>query len=201
MGTGGARLGAGRPAFRPTAESYRKLDVRRMAKAHCLKANNAFRWVWSNDSGLEVASVVCAVNSTADGMTVVYSWRHPYGSDWSRVERHVWLDATACNYGGTRQWFRCPACHRRAAALYVAGNNLRCQKCARLSYATQRCDAVSRAWIKQRKIEAKLLDGWGRPKRMHRTTYVRLIEKLSECERRKDAALLRTMARMGFSFD
>ncbi len=56
---------------------------------------------------------------------------------------------------------------------------------------------MDRAWIKQRKLETKLIDGWLKPKRMRYKTFERLQEKINDCERQKDAALIMVMARMG----
>ncbi len=200
MGTGGMRLGAGRPAYRRVAESYRRLDIRRLVKTDCIKSHNSFGWQWCNDAGEQMASVYCHVNPEGDGLTVSYRWKNSYDTEWQPVDRHVWLASTPCNYGGVRRWFRCPCCQRRAAVLYIMGGALRCAKCWRVSYASQRGDAVDRAWIRQRKIEAKLIDGWNKPKRMRWKTFARLQEMIIECEQRKDDALILAMARMGLSF-
>ena len=198
MGTGGSRYGAGRPAYRPTTGSYRRLDIRRMVKDGCIKPDHWFSWQWRNDEGEEVASVSCKVNQRADGLNVSYSWSAYHQPEKQSADIYVWLDTTPCNYGGVRWWFRCPCCSRRAAALYITGCRLRCIRCGRFSYASQRGDAMDRAWIKQRKIEAKLIDGWDKPKGMHWKTYDRLHDEILECERKKDIALMKAMARFGF---
>lgn len=198
MGTGGSRWGAGRPAYRQTAESYRKLDIRRMIKAGCIKPHNSFGWAWWNDEGEQVANVSCKVNPGAEGLTISYRWKNTYDAEWQPVDRHVWLASTACNYGGVRWWFSCPCCYRRAAVLYVMGGALRCAKCGRVSYASQRGDAIDRMWIKQHKLEAKLLKGWRKPKHMRQKTFERLREKIIECEMQRDDALVAAAARLGF---
>jgi len=200
MGTGGWRYGAGRPAYRPAESSYRKLDIRRMVRTNCIKPNNWFGLQWRNDKGEQTASVTCKVNSEADGLTVTYRWKNSYETEWQPVDKHIWLTSTACNYGGMRWWYSCPCCQRRAAVLYIMGGALRCAKCGRVSYASQRGDAMDRAWIKQRKLEAKLIDGWQKPKRMRWKTVERLRGKINDCERRKDAALVMAMARFGITF-
>jgi hypothetical protein len=51
---------------------------------------------------------------------VVLSYRHRSGgSDWTDETYSVGLDWTACNLGGQRPWFICPArgCERRVAIL------------------------------------------------------------------------------------
>ena len=78
------------------------------------------------------------------------------------------------------------------------GGVLRCATCGRVSYASQRGDAMDRAWIKQRKIEVKLIDGWEKHKRMRWKTLERLQAEINECERQKEIALMMAMARMGY---
>ena len=138
MGTGGSRYGAGRPAYRPAANSYRSLDIRKMVRTDCIKPGNWFGWAWRNDDGEKVASVNCQVSPKADGLTVTYRWKNYYDAEWLPVERHVWLNTTPCNYGGVRWWFSCPCCNRRAAVLFIMGGALRCATCGRVSYASQR---------------------------------------------------------------
>lgn len=166
--------------------------------AGSIKPHNLFGWAWWNGEGEKVASVQCQVGSDARGLTVRYSWKNSYDTEWQPVDKHVWLASTACNYGGVRWWFSCPCCQRRAAVLYIMGGALRCARCGRVSYASQRGDAMDRAWIKQRKIEAKLVDGWQKPKRMRWKTFELLRRRINECERQKDHALMVAMARMGY---
>ncbi len=193
MGTGGSRYGAGRPAYRPTAESYRSLDIRKMVRTGCIKPRNWFGWQWCNDAGVKVASVSCAVNEYADQLTVNYGWWRYDESERKEVKLTIWLTSTPCNYGGLRWWFSCPCCQRRAAVLFIMGGALRCVKCGLVSYASQRGDAMDRAWIKQRKLEAKLRENGQKPKRMRWKTFTRLREKISECERQKDSAFIMAM--------
>lgn len=199
MGTGGSRYGAGRPGYRPTVESYRRLDIRKILKAGCIKSLNRFGWQWLNDAGEQVASVMCRVDGEAHGLTVTYSWKNSQEVTWQPVDMHIYLTSTLCNYGGKRWWFKCPCCPRRAAVLYIMSGLLRCAKCGRLSYASQRGNVTDRAWIRQRKLEAKLREYGQKPKRMRWGTFTRLREKISECERLKDNALIMTMIRLSVS--
>ena len=200
MGAGGSRYGAGRPAYRPAANSYRSLDIRKMVRTDCIKPGNWFGWQWSNEAGEKVASVSCAVNEYANQLTVSYGWWRYDESEREEVKLPILLTSTPCNYGGVRWWFSCPCCHRRAAVLFIMGRVLRCATCGRVSYASQRGDAMDRAWLKQRKLEAKLIDGWQKPKRMRWKTYERLQAGINECERRKDIALMKVMARRGYEW-
>lgn len=45
---------------------------------------------------------------------------------------------TKCYYGGTREWFECPKCHKRAGILYLDNDNFSCRKCLNLTYISQK---------------------------------------------------------------
>lgn len=193
MGTGGSRYGAGRPAIRPKAESYRHLDIRRMAKAGCIKSGSLFDWCWRNEAGETMAKVNCQVAGKVAAETarliVSYRWHYGGAKEWRSVETPVPLNTTPCHFGGHRQWFNCPCCHHRAAVLFIMGDFLRCPKCARVSYASQRGDEIERLWIKQRKIEAKLGANHRKPKRMRVKTWERLKAQFWAFEEKREEAL------------
>jgi len=95
----------------------------------------------------------------------------------------VWFDRTACNLGGQRLWFRCPArgCGRRVAILY-GGGIFACRHCYKLAYPSQREPSYGRARLRADRIRAKLgwkadiLNGGGvKPKGMHWRTFMRLL--------------------------
>ena len=46
------------------------------------------------------------------------------------------IEETSCNYGGARQWFRCPNCSHRRAVLY-GDPMFACQKCKGILYQSQ----------------------------------------------------------------
>ena len=102
------------------------------------------------------------------------------------------LEQTACRFGGNRLWFRCPEmdCRRRALKLYVAGE-IKCRRCLRLSYASQRLSLCMRAIQNAQKIRlvlganGSLLDPVpDRPKGMRRGRYVALLTRLNDEENR-----------------
>lgn len=195
MGTGGSRWGAGRPAYRAAESSCHSLDIRKMVRTGCIKPGKQFAWAWWSD-GEKVASVSCKVNEQADGLIIDYSWKNSYDTKWQLVEKYIWLTSTPCNYGGVRWWFRCPCCQKRAAVPFIMSRELRCAICGCVSYASQRGDAMDRAWIKQRKLEAKLIDGRQKPKRMRQKTYERLQAGIIKCERQKNIAFIMALERI-----
>lgn len=193
MGKGGSRYGAGRPAIRPQVESYRHLDIRRMVKAGCIKSGHCFGWYWRNDVGETMANVSCKVADYVEAkhavLTVSYRWHYGGAKEWRSVEKHVPLTTTPCHFGGQRHWFNCPCCHHRAAVLFIMGDFVRCPKCARVSYASQRGDEIDRLWIKQRKIEARLGANHRKPKRMRVKTWERLRAQFWAFEEKREEAL------------
>ncbi len=107
------------------------------------------------------------------------------------------LTTTACGFGGVRRWFRSPCCGRRSAVLFIMGSELRCVKCSRVSYDSQRVNAAGRAEIKQSKFEAKLIDWRERPKYMRFKTYEKILSGIEECGLVQDMAFIAGMERMG----
>jgi len=129
--------------------------------------------------GKEVASI--SVRTEANRAILSYRRRSGDG-DWKSEEYPVRLDWTACNYGGRRAWFLCPAhgCGRRLAILY-GGATFACRHCHRLAYPSQQESIDDRAARRADRIRARLgwqpgiLHGEGdKPKWMRWRTFERL---------------------------
>lgn len=88
---------------------------------------------------------------------------------------NVMIERTACNMGGSRAWFLCPACNRRCAVLYP----VKCRLCLRLHYASEhegKLDRLLRKAIKHRTKHGQSKGGVAvpfpsKPKRMRWHTY------------------------------
>lgn len=169
MARGGQRYGAGRKREHERAEDFRSIDVRRFSRAGMLRPG---QWTWS--------------------------WRDPDTQErraWIRVEggeREIWLiyqvngrpfdtrvevERTACGFGGSRPWFRCPRCGERVAILYGASSGFDCRKCCRLVYSVQSASELSAAWRRSCKVGDRLGPDWSRPKGMHYETAQRLQQR------------------------
>src|SRR4051812_39674498 len=106
---------------RLTLAALGRLDVRRLQRAGALDGTEHWTII-RQGRGWRLPTVICQ-----DGTLVLAPW---YG------DRAVLaLDWTACHYGGTRPWLRCPRCARRVAVLYVRYAVFLCRHCARLPYA------------------------------------------------------------------
>lgn len=184
MGRGGSRYGAGRPAQKVKAEHCRRIDARRWQREGILTHGSVGLWQWTDsETGARIASIGYRV----DASTVVLD----YQLNGAPMLQFAPVLKTACHYGGTRAWFGCPRCGRRVAILYLrSGAGFTCRQCGRISYRSQSEDAIGRAWIRQRKAEAKLDPNTRRPKGMHQATYSRLLAVISGCEDKRNAAIL-----------
>ena len=119
----------------------------------------------------------------SDRVVLIYKCRQRDG-EWESLEYPVYLERTACHYGGSRVWFHCPArgCGKRVANLY-GGRIFACRKCYGLAYLSQRQSRSDRASDRAERLLKKL--GWEdlctvldpappRAKGMHEKTYRRL---------------------------
>ena len=122
--------------------------------------------------------------------------RLPYSAGGHHIDECIRIERTDCNYGGSRPWFQCTRCYRRAAKLFLRGSRFACRKCHRLVYASQSQDAIGRSWLRQNRLEGRLGDDWSRPKGMHHQTYERLVERLLGCEERRDDAIAGFIGRL-----
>jgi hypothetical protein len=182
---GGMRWGAGRPGWHVKAEHCKSIDARRWTREGILQGPRSGGWGWWTDDGEKTGSI----GYHCDGNAVTLS----YSVGDTSMRQQVPILTTGCNYGGRRFWFGCPHCGRRVAVLYLRARGFACRKCNRVAYASQSEDELGRTWRKQSKLERLLGENWRRPKGMHRATFERLLERITECEGRRDAALLQWM--------
>ncbi|MBY0235569.1 MAG: hypothetical protein K2W93_11360 [Burkholderiaceae bacterium] len=182
MGKGGERNGAGRPAQHVKAEHCLSIDSRRWQREGLFSTGRRGSWSW-RDPYTGQSSATISYQGQGDAVVLTYS------VNGRPMHQHIWLNRTPCNYGGTRTWFSCPNCRRQVAKLFLrSGAGFICRHCGRISYSSQSDDAVSRAWRKQRKAEAKLGEYWRRPKGMHHATRGKLMEVIHACEEERDRA-------------
>lgn len=186
MSRGGNRWGAGRPGWHAKAEHCLRLDVRTLAQRNCL--GGSYTWRWTNTDTGETAGSI-GITASEHGL------RLDYNSAGKPVCERIDLERTACNYGGTRPWFRCPQCHVRAGVLFLRSGRFRCRGCSEVAYSSQSEDAMGRAWRLQRKLERRLGEGYQRLKGMHHATQQRIFDRIMDCEQARDEALCLYVAR------
>jgi hypothetical protein len=175
-----------RPALggRMICESCPSIDMRQWHRQGRLFPGQQFSWLWTRG-----AEPVGSITVRAEDAAVVLSYRscRPGSSEWKSNRQWVPIRLTACHFGSVRPWFVCPAycngrhCGRRAGILYFAGELFACRRCHGLSYASQQQTPLDRRLEQARKIRMRLGGGVdlleplpGKPKGMHRRTFLRL---------------------------
>lgn len=105
----------------------------------------------------------------------------------ARQRRVIELDRTEPNFGGYRNWWKCPCCRSRVGMLYWDGWRWQCRQCAGLVHESTRQTEDTLAYARVDRIREKL--GWGggmlspmgnRPPGMHMRTFARLMQELTE---------------------
>jgi hypothetical protein len=184
---GGSRWGAGRPGRHLKAEQCLRIDVRVWHRAGSLRQGYRGSWSWSRD-GEPAGSIGYSVEANAVRLS--------YSSDDLPIRQVVQLEHSPCHFGGTRTWFRCPSCFGRSAVLYFRHRCFSCRRCQRLVYSCQSEDWIARTWRRQRKLEAKLNDGWNRPKGMHSRTREHIVDAIIQCEELREHGLAQFLERL-----
>jgi hypothetical protein len=170
-----------------------------------LSPHQAFGWQWSRQG-----EVVASIQVRTEPGQVILSYRHrSSGGEWKEESYSVYLDWTACNFGGQRPWFLCPArgCGRRVAILY-GGGIFACRHCYQLAYPSQRETWDDRAARKADRIRDKLgwepgiLNGNGwKPKGMHWNTFERLTAQHDAFVQTSLAGMAARLNMLGESLD
>lgn len=187
MAKGGARFGAGRPAYKAKAEQLMRVDIREWHRRGFLGDGHQGSWSW-NRGGEPVGNIGFSVSNHAVHLNYFIG-----GRDASQT---IIRAQTPCHYGGFRQWFKCPTCQRRTALLYLLRGRFACRHCQQVAYSSQSEDVLGRMWRKQGGIEARLGEDWTRPKGMRQRTYERLLDRLQDCDARRELAFWERFSRL-----
>ncbi|MEO6927046.1 MAG: hypothetical protein ABI129_10310 [Rhodanobacter sp.] len=166
--------------------------MRDLQRRGMLLAGQSCEWAWSRN-GKRTAAV--DVTISAGAVTLDYC----YGDNGEPTRVVLYLQRTACQYGGSRPWFTCPRCAARVAVVYMARGMWGCRQCLRVRYQSQSDDPIQRTWRRTRKIEARLAGGedrpHGKPAGMRWATFDRLQDKLAAMEEKRNHALCLFVAR------
>ena len=109
-------FGSGRQNGKVLTSDMYVLDVRQLNRGGYLKPGYFFNWAWSR-GGQRLADINIRVEEGR--VRLVYKSRSSGGA-WEQLDYPVSVTYTACNFGGQRVCWRCPAkgCGRRVAKLY-----------------------------------------------------------------------------------
>lgn len=112
-------FGSGRQSNRRTVEDVTRLDIRPLSGQ--MRPGNIVRVSGWLDVAVE------------DDVAWFLDYRHLPGELAPPRRYAIGLDRTPQRLGGTRVWWRCPACNGRCAVLYAC-NGVACRKCCQLVY-------------------------------------------------------------------
>lgn len=182
-------------------EQFRRLDCRQMQRKGVLNAGNRGNWAWfDTDTGKETGRI--GYESTPNHLTLSYcigDQSHRYSIE---------LERMACNYGGSRVWFNCPAmgCGKRVAMLFLKGGVFACRHCQRLNYQSQQLAKSDQHRIRMHRIRERLswplygdvpfIKRLTKPKGMHQATFERLKQEYDRHERKHINVMIGGMNRI-----
>jgi hypothetical protein len=171
-----------------TVEACRSIDIVQWSREGLTRpgTNSCGTWEWrSSRTGGVQSSIDYRIDMTDPHVRLQYV----ITKTGERFDYCVDVVPTYPHYGGLRWWFLCPvtvasrACGRRVRKLFLrpGGSLFACRQCCRLSYTSQRTDAMNRALAKAQGIRERLGGNAAmlqpfppRPKGMWRRTFNRL---------------------------
>jgi len=166
-------------------ENSNTIDIRRLHRDGLLEPGNSLSMEWSF-RGKPDGEIT--INVEHHRMRLVYYTKRE-DKEWEAVDQPVNITWTPCHYGGSRPWFFCPECDRRAAVIYGAGKYFLCRHCHTLVYQSQNSNKADRLMATARKIRRRLgADERIRepivfkPKNMHQKTFDSLRHKVRRME-------------------
>lgn len=127
-------IGSGRrrrPGARETTDNRLTLDVNVLHSKGILSSWGESRVTWRSGSTVQGRMTI-----RADALRVTLAYRLCYPSE--GAEGLLSLTWTPCRIGGTRPWFVCPECGRRAGKVYESAGRFSCRLCCGLVYKSQR---------------------------------------------------------------
>jgi hypothetical protein len=176
-----------------TTDELHVIDVRFLARRGLLDAGRLSTLSWSRGNHR-----TGSIGIRSDGTRVDLD----YSTSGSSVSQTINLTWTPCHFGGWRPWFRCPACRRRVAIVYV-GWRFACRHCHGLYYSSQRHRGRWSAMHKLQRLRdrlggsANLMEPFpAKPRHMHWATYDRLRGEAMKLEKASVGALQAAMRRL-----
>jgi len=122
------------------ADDCRDLDVWAMQRAGCLVPGMAGGWSWwRGDAQVSGIGYRCLATGALElSYTVTGA---------GRAYRDTIRTATVAMRRGSRVYWVCPGCHRRAQKLFMGGETFRCRRCYDLSYKTRQERGNRGLWL------------------------------------------------------
>ena len=165
------------------------LDIRALQRRDALITGRSTTLAFFRNDRL-----VCQLFVTSNAGSISWSYRSAAdnGRKKDPCSNEVEVINTPCYFGGTRPWFSCPSCHKRAAILYFVSSKLVCRTCGHFNYASQQMTdldyklkqvAAHRSKLKAGDMFFHKLSRIEKPKHMRYTTYLQILGELHLLER------------------
>ena len=171
-----------------TYDSVGRIDIRLFGKAGLLE--NGSHGVINNWPNDEYGAKSIGFHAEEDHLRLTFDFQNSNGV-WEEISEDISYLYTPTNYGGTRQWFKCPGCGSRAAIVFKPERQFRCRKCYKLQYACQN-DGYFKSLFKRRdKLGFRIFDDYdqgdrSRKKWMREEKFGPLYLEFMELERNID---------------
>lgn len=178
-GFGSGRYAAGYERGKQVVEQYTTIDINQFKK-YLNKSQKSQGIVENDKNTLSIKEIVVS----PDELYISVFFR---GKD-----DLIYIDKTACNFGGWRHWFNCPCCNKRVGKLYHGHYGFACRECYNLNYTSQQFAKTDGHYHNLQAIRiAKRIDPNfemdynspnfpSRPKYMKRVAYWRLCKRFYE---------------------
>ena len=159
---------------RSTTTELPRFSVHDIATCGVATKGRYFRRTWRREK--ETASFVGTVTVERGGtfLFLICVWNG------KSISQNIRLEALACRFGGSRWYAICPKTGRRAAHLYMGKEGALSRRAYQLAFDSQCEDALGRCLRRRNKSLDKLNAGapgdMSRPKRMHKSTFLRLAK-------------------------
>lgn len=167
---GGPRSGTKARKNAMTVDTSLRVDLRTVKKAVAENGSPVFGITWCRQEATVTAAVVLL-----DDRLLIFNAERAF---------HALLISHPGRFGGRFQTLLCPGCAREKRALFL-DDELLCRHCLGLTYQSQQCGAVDRAFHRTSKITSLLTPtdakGWmlSRPRYMRRRRYLDLLDRLA----------------------
>lgn len=109
------------------------------------------------------------------------------------------VTSTHCNFGGHKNYWICPLCHRRCRFMYYSSGRGGCRKCLRLAYKSQNETLADRLLRKKEKLQSKLqstLPFPDRPKYMRKAVFADICHQIRSLDQMAMQAFLTSARKM-----
>ncbi|HQT03348.1 MAG TPA: hypothetical protein PLU46_00010 [Thiotrichales bacterium] len=168
---------------KPKTDTALRISANELQKLGTLVAGSKNIIEWTTNG-----RVTASMQVMAESDIVVFDYAVTRDGITHSVCDTIGLERTPCHFGGSRVWFKCPSCEKRALVLYAGSSgHFACRTCHNLTYSSQ-CESKFDRNIRRLTKIRKRLNWYGahvpfRPHYMHRETFERLKQEgIARCE-------------------